>query len=288
MIAKIKRFLYSLPGVRTLVGIRSDIREIHALHRLQARISNEILREQILSGHRYEDSLRLSRHEMKHFSQNGEDGIISEIFKRIGTLNRICVEFGVQNGEQNTGYLLLQGWKAFWLEGSTESCNAIRESAKEYIGSGRLVLGNEFITRENIAPLFNKYSIPHEVDLLSIDLDRNTSHVWPALKEWEPRVVVIEYNASFSPNDSWEIPYAANRVWNRTAYCNASLLRLEEIGKELGYCLVGCDLTGTNAFFVREDLAGDKFCKPYTAANHYELPRYLLSGLGGHPPALSD
>jgi hypothetical protein len=198
------------------------------------------------------------------------------------------VEFGVENNQHNTGSLLLQGWKAFWLEGSEKSCAAIRLTAKRYIESGQLVLGNEFITRENIASLFGKYGISKEIDLLSIDIDRNTSHVWRALKDWRPRVVIVEYNASFSPSVAWEIPYDADLLWNGSAYFGASLLRLEEIGRELGYSLVGCDLCGVNAFFVRDDLAGDKFCRPYEASNHYEPPRYFLSLIGGHRASLGD
>jgi hypothetical protein len=44
-----------------------------------------------------------------------------------------------------------------------------------------------------------------------------------------------------------------------------------------GYSLVGCSILGTNAFFVRADLAGDPlFCSPFTSENHYEPARYFL------------
>src|SRR5690348_5879965 len=44
------------------------------------------------------DPRRLLRHGFKIYSQNDEDGIIQEIFRRIGTTDRRFVEFGVQNG----------------------------------------------------------------------------------------------------------------------------------------------------------------------------------------------
>jgi hypothetical protein len=51
-----------------------------------------------------------------------------------------------------------------------------------------------------------------------------------------------------------------------------------------GYCLVGCNITGTNAFLVRKDLVADHFLEPFTAENHYEPARYYLTSFSsGHP-----
>ena len=32
---------------------------------------------------------------------------------------------------------------------------------------------------------------------------------------------------------------------------------------------MGCNFVGTNAFFVRSDLVGDHFSRPYTAEHHF-------------------
>ncbi len=56
--------------------------------------------------------------------------------------------------------------------------------------------------------------------------------------------------------------------------------------KEKAYLLVGCNLAGVNAFFVRSDLVGDMFLEPYSAENHYEPARYHLVGItSGHRPS---
>ena len=47
-----------------------------------------------LAKPRYDDRKRLLRYGFKVYSQSDEDGIIQEIFNRIGTTNRIFVEFG--------------------------------------------------------------------------------------------------------------------------------------------------------------------------------------------------
>lgn len=75
-----------------------------------------------LTEKRLNDTRCLERYGYKVYSQNDEDGIIQEIFRRIGVSNKIFVEFGVQDGlESNAHYLLFQEWKGLWIEGS-EQC----------------------------------------------------------------------------------------------------------------------------------------------------------------------
>ena len=48
----------------------------------------------------------INGYEWKSYSQNGEDGILGEIFRRIGTTGPYFVEFGVEDGlECNTAFL---------------------------------------------------------------------------------------------------------------------------------------------------------------------------------------
>ena len=60
---------------------------------------------------------------------------------------------------------------------------------------------------------------------------------------------------------------------------SVSALRLSE----KGYRVVGCNYAGANAFFVRDDLAGNHFLDPATAEEHYEPPRYIYASVvAGH------
>jgi hypothetical protein len=228
--------------------------------------------------------LRLQRHEHKAYSQNGEDGIIAEIFRRIGTTNKYFVEFGVGDGmENNTAFLLLQGWQGAWIEGSTASAIAIRKTFAKMIGEKRLHLQNAFITAENIESLFANAAVPEEIDLCSIDIDGNDYWVWKAITRTKPRVVVIEYNSTFPASTEWIKPYNPTWTWDGTTAFSASLKSLERLGTDKGYALVGCDFRGVNAFFVRHDLVGDRFHAPFTAEEHYETPKYFLQRIAGHP-----
>src|SRR5690348_388840 len=57
----------------------------------------------------------------KVYSQVDEDGIIQELFRRVPsqTLDHTLIEIGCGNGlENNTHYLMLQGYRGFWVDGS--------------------------------------------------------------------------------------------------------------------------------------------------------------------------
>ena len=100
---------------------------------------------------RVENPLRLEYFGRQVYSQNEEDGIIAEIFRRIGTTSRDFVEFGCGNGtENNTRLLLDQGWCGLWIDGSKSNVETAARLLAEPIAAGRLKIMNELITRENI------------------------------------------------------------------------------------------------------------------------------------------
>jgi len=211
----------------------------------------------------------LDRFGYKVYSQNDEDGIINEIFKRIGITNKIFVEFGVQDGlESNCHFLLFNGWRGLWLDGSEENIRKLKEYFPEPISTKQLTAINAFITVENINNLIEGV-FSGEIDLLSIDIDGNDYWIWQAIKCIQPRVVVIEYNAKFPPPCEWVMEYEPNHIWDGSDKYGASLKSLELLGDKLGYRLVGTSICGVNAFFVKKELAKDLFPEPSTSENLY-------------------
>jgi hypothetical protein len=242
--------------------------------------------ENILTSEKYANPLRLERFGFKVYSQNEEDGIIEEIFKRIGTLNQTFVEFGVQNGlENNTLYLLQKGWQGVWLEGDKEYFKQINKTFASYIKKASLKVQDTFVTRENIDSVLSTFSFPRELDLLCIDIDGNDYYVWDAIECVSPRLLVIEYNAKFPPPTQWVMDYNPHHIWDVSDYCGASLSSLTELAEKKGYSLVCCNIVGVNAFFVRKDLVANKFQTPFTAENYYQPARYYLREaiFAGHP-----
>ncbi len=64
------------------------------------QISHALTEDRIREHPRYRNPKRLNKYEYKVYSQNGEDGIIEEIFKLIGETTKYFIEFGVGNGLQ--------------------------------------------------------------------------------------------------------------------------------------------------------------------------------------------
>jgi len=240
---------------------------------------------ELLALPRYAHPKRLLRHGFKVYSQHDEDGIIQEIFRRIGASKRTFVEFGVETGvECNTVKLLVEGWRGLWIEANAQACKTITSAFDPFVKDKRLALLQSQVTAENINTLIRSADLG-EIDLIGIDIDFNDYWVWKAIQVVQPRVVVIEYNAGLRPPMSLTVPYRPDHAGSGTNFFGASLAALVKLGGQKGYRIVGCNISGSNAFFVREDLCADHFVEPATAEEHYEPPRHFFSFLLAGPQA---
>ena len=265
--------------------------QLHDIYQLLSLMRENKVRstlEQLQEQAKDAESKSLIPYGRKVYSQNEEDGIIQEIFRRIGTTNQRFVEFGVGHGvDNNTLALLFGGWQGLWIEGSTDACNDIKNQLPSVLGSRQLSLINSFITKDNINGLIAAAMPPGSIDLLSVDIDGNDFAVFDAISHVQARVIVIEYNAKFAPPIEYCMAYKEDHEWQGDDCFGASLQYLENGFATKGYALVSCNLTGTNAFFVQQSLLGDLFQSPFTAQHHYQPARYELSGFpNGHRPSL--
>ena len=118
--------------------------------------------------------------------------MIAEVFRRIGTTSRRFIEFGVEDGlECNSAFLLLQGWRGAWIEGSDANAAKARAAFASYPVD---VLGR-YITVENADAMIAELARGGELDLISIDVDTIDYWLWRAIitTALRPRLVVIEY-----------------------------------------------------------------------------------------------
>ena len=235
-----------------------------------------------------DDPLYLDRYGYNVYSEADEDGIINEIFKRIGVTNKKFVDFGAGNGLcSNSHFLLHQGWSGIWIEGNRDACKQIEIAFSLPIQQKRLKMMNAFITKDNINNLIGTGdgALNGEIDFLSIDIDGNDYWVWKSIKCISPRVVMVEYNAKFPPTFEWIMEYNENHTWDNDDKQGASLKAFEILGIELGYQLVGTSTNGVNAFFVKKELTKDIFPQPATAENLYHSwgGNGIIKYVSGHP-----
>ena len=198
--------------------------------------------------------LDLSLYELSIFSQNGEDGVLQEIFRRIGTTNRTFVEIGASANEANAVLLAdVLGWTGMFVDASTAESSAL---IKKYASSDRVAIIEALVTPQNLVDILQSNSCPTNFDLLSIDVDGNDYWLWEAIGPFKPRVVVIEYNSALGPITATVKHYVSDS-WDGTSDFGGSVKAFAALGERLGYRLVHAESTGVNLFFVRHDVFQD-------------------------------
>jgi hypothetical protein len=201
----------------------------------------------------------LGRYEYSWLSQNGEDGIIRYLFEEIGYESQWLVEFGFGAKQCNALRLLVkERFSGLLMDGSQDNVDFFNYAARKKGIGDRATAVQAFITRDNLEELISSNGVPREVDFLSLDVDGNDYWFWDLLECISPRVVCIEYNAGLGPSLSLTVPYddAFERYAKHPSgfFHGASLAALEALGRRKGYYLIGCDSTGTTAFFLRDDV----------------------------------
>ncbi len=221
-------------------------------------------------------------------AQCDEDGILAEIFRRIGPGSRVAVEFGCGDGaENNTHALLLSGWRALWVEGDARHLAAIRAALREDPDDPVLLLAGVHVTLDRVEAIAGEARrlLPGpkaRIDLLSMDLDGNDLHFLERLVSLRPRVLCCEYNAQLGPEIDATVAYDPDHVWAGDDYMGASLAALRRVLEPAGYALVCCNLSGANAFFV-ERAEAERF-GGYAPEELFQPPRHHFILLEDYHP----
>ncbi len=182
------------------------------------------------------------------YSQYGEDGIIEAIFDEIGEETWWCCEFGAWDGVHlsNTKRLVDAGWHAVLIEGDEEKFGELHDN---YAANPRVTAVEALVGPEGkrLEEILEDAGAP-ELDLLAIDIDGLDYEVFESL-EARPRVICIEIVPAHDPESRERVPQeiAANAI-------GQPLGLFYDRAVERGYRLVSYYV---NAFFVREDSAGD-------------------------------
>ena len=229
--------------------------------------------------------INLQAFERNVFSQSGEDGVLEKLFEIVGTTNRFVAEFGAGDGVylSNARSLILQGWSACLIEGDPAK---VDRAVRTYIDVfPRVRIAGAYILPSNIEERLLACDTPAAPDLMAIDLDGNDYYVWEAITKIRPRVLMMEYNASFPPPAKRVVKYHPDNFWDLSDYFGASLQSLVDLNKQKGYELIYCMRSGINAIFVDAPLLDRFDLGSNDVRLIYQPPRYGVGGgrgPGGH------
>ena len=213
---------------------------------------------------------------MSYHSQGAEDYLLEDLNKKLGISQGWFVEFGAKDGYtlSNTARLMEDfGWSGVYIEADKELATALIQNMSK---NPKIHPIHAMVTAENINKILETTPVPQDFDLLSIDIDGMDYWVWQAIT-YRPKIVCIEYNSNFLPNESKTLPYNPKHIYNSDIgkHFGASSLALRKLGIKKGYKLVAYTSL-LNVLFVRNDLASEmpEFIEIPQADNHPDRPNW--------------
>jgi hypothetical protein len=200
-------------------------------------------------------------------SQKGEDGILDKIFSELNISSGYFCEFGAGDGISNcnTFFLKEKGWQGLYIEPDE---NNFKNLKKIHEKNNKIHLINNFVSlelNETLDDYLNQSGAPTDFDLLSIDIDGNDLWVWDSLKNYKPKVVIVEYNSQYPSTSSVTVSYDKNHKFNYNDFYGASAGAFNKLAESRDYSLVAYTV-GLNLIFIRNDLNNQKF-KKYNIAD---------------------
>jgi hypothetical protein len=178
---------------------------------------------------------------MKHYSQNGEDLFILELFKGVKR-QLYYVELGAGDGVHFSNCRLLKenGWKGISVDADNKGNSDVIQS---------------FITVENILETIGD----SKIDFLSIDLDGND--YWILLEilnngDNKPKVICCEINSQLHNKYAMAINYDASRFWDGSYSYGMNYVAAFEILEHFGYQVIK-NVNNTNLIAVKNVISYD-------------------------------
>lgn len=177
--------------------------------------------------------------------------MIERALELIGACDGWCVEFGAWDGKfaSNTHALIEhKGYSGVLMEADAARFESLRRT---YAGRADVITLQRLVAFEGsdrLDRILAGTPVPHDFDVLSIDIDGNDYHVWEALRDYRPKLVIIEFNPTI-PN---EVHFVQPR--DMAVMQGSSLTAITALAKAKGYRLIHA--TVVNGIFVDERYFG--------------------------------
>ena len=195
--------------------------------------------------------------------QHGEEGIISEIIKRLQLSPDWYVDIGAWDGIHlsNAYFLLDRGWQGIGLEGDPDKYEDLKTTCLKHQGKLHPLLAQvQSAGPYELTNILSKTSLPFDFGILNIDIDSHDWWIWHNLADYyRPKLVIIEINSTIPVGITYVQPADAS-----VPVSGASFTSTLQLGQAKGYQLVAH--TG-NLIFVRNDLVPKLHLSPTELAN---------------------
>lgn len=142
------------------------------------------------------------KYKKNFYSQNGEDGVILEILKRLklNVKNKWCCEFGAWDGKHGSNTFNLvknYNYNSVYIEGNKKRYRDLLTTSKKF---KRIIPLNKYVSYKSsssnsLDKILKKTKITKNFDVLSIDIDSFDLDVWKSIKNYRPKIVIIEINS---------------------------------------------------------------------------------------------
>lgn len=189
------------------------------------------------------------------YSQCGEDGVLTEIIRRLDLKDLWCCEFGAWDGRyaSNTFYLVQQqAARVVMIEGDPVKYQDLLATA---VQCPTITPVNAYVDADPASPnhldrILARTDIPRYFDILSIDIDGDDLEVWESITDYAARIVIIEINPRIEPGVMQrhrDVEYDPTHNMDLNSFSSTVA-----VGQNKGYVLA-CH-TSCNLIFVKQDL----------------------------------
>jgi len=208
------------------------------------------------------------------YLQGNQDGVLREIFYKIGTTHSYFVEFGFgYEGREinesvmdhaaagfNTRLLFKQGWHGMYFDA--------------VINAPAFNITTAVLTEQTIAHHFAKAGVPFEPDYVSVDVDSVDLWLLRGLLTggYRPRVMTVEFDPNWPP-DSLITFQPQWHAWTGHTVFGASAGAINIIAESFGYVPVHV-MDSLDMFLIRKDVL-ENHCDMSTIPSFKELTRHL-------------
>jgi hypothetical protein len=201
--------------------------------------------------------------EFSAFSQNGEDGILDYLLKNLLYSNRYFIEIGANNCiDNNTAWLAYgKNYSGIMIEGNKYLFTTSYDTKPWYTD-----YIHKFVDLQNISFL-SQNSLHLDPDVFSLDIDGNDYYIMKKILDdgFRPKVVVVEYNSAFGPDQILTIAYKSNfnfiDAHSSGLYYGVSISLWKKLFSTFGYEFISVESNGVNAFFVNPNVFNQEFIK---------------------------